>query len=81
MSISIHWHVAFELLKGIFKGKENKKINWMILAAFSCSAFAGVIFLNTVLLNKITAYWLILLLGAEVMTVSIFFLWARRRTA
>ncbi|MDN3015227.1 GerAB/ArcD/ProY family transporter [Paenibacillus sp. BSR1-1] len=81
MSISIHWHVAFELLKGTFKEKENNKKNWMIMAAFMCCAIAGVLFLNTVLLNKITAYWMILLLGVEVMTVSIFFIWARRRTA
>ncbi|EKN70752.1 hypothetical protein BABA_04904 [Neobacillus bataviensis LMG 21833] len=81
MSIAVHWHVAYELIKGTFKGKITKKKNWMILAIITCCSVVGVIYLNTVLLNKITVYWMIFRLGFEIVIVVVFFIWARRRTA
>lgn len=81
ISISVNWHVSYELIKGTFKEKINKKMNWLILAIFSSCAIAGGIFLNTVLLIKITVYWMIIRLSAEILLVGVFFIWARRRTA
>ncbi|MFK9090438.1 GerAB/ArcD/ProY family transporter [Bacillus salipaludis] len=81
ISISVHWHVAYELIKGTFKGKISKKKNWTILAFMTFCSAAGVIYLNTVLLNKVTVYWMVLRVGFEIIIVAIFFVWARRRTA
>ncbi|WP_040209594.1 GerAB/ArcD/ProY family transporter [Neobacillus jeddahensis] len=81
MSISIHWHVALELLKGTFRGKVNMKKNWIVLSFFGVFSVIGVIYLNALLLNKITVYWLIGRLGFELLVVCIFFFWARRRAA
>jgi hypothetical protein len=79
MSVSIHWHVALELIKGSFKEKVSIKKNWMVLCLFGCCSVAGVNFLNAVFLNKITIFWMILRLGFEILLVIIFFLWARRK--
>ncbi|WML39272.1 GerAB/ArcD/ProY family transporter [Neobacillus sp. OS1-2] len=81
MSVAVHWHVAYELIKGSFRGKISKKKNWMILSSFTCCSFIAVIYFNTVLLTKITVYWMIFRLGIEMIVVAIFFIWARRRTA
>lgn len=81
ISISVHWHVSFELIKGTFKEKISKKKNLLILIFYAGCSVAGVIFLNTILLNKITVYWMIVRLGFEIFFVVILFIWARRRTA
>ncbi len=81
ISISVHWHVAYELIMGMFKEKISKRKNWLILSIFAGCSVAGVIYFNTVLLNKITVYWMIFRLGFELIIVVIFFIWARRRTA
>ncbi|MFJ5712948.1 GerAB/ArcD/ProY family transporter [Neobacillus sp. NPDC093127] len=81
MSVSVHWHVAFELLKGTFKEKVSIKKNWLILAIFAGCSIAGVIFLNALLLNKLTVYWMVFRLGFEIIIVGSFFFWARRRAA
>lgn len=81
MSISVHWHVSYELIKGTFKEKINKKLNWLILSIFTGCAVAGIIYFNTVLLNKVTVYWMIARLSFEIIFVAGFFIWARRRTA
>jgi hypothetical protein len=78
MSVSLTWHVSLELLKGMFK-KESKTMNGMVIAGFISFSIAGVLIVNTVLLNKLTTYWLMIRLGIEILTVIIFFLWARRR--
>ncbi|WP_066064869.1 GerAB/ArcD/ProY family transporter [Neobacillus soli] len=80
ISVSVHWHVAYELIKGTFKEKVSKKQNLLILSIFSGASIAGVIFLNTLLLNKVTVYWMIVRLGFEIVLVAIFFIWARRRS-
>ncbi|MDQ6597343.1 hypothetical protein [Bacillus salipaludis] len=81
VSISVHWHASFELLKGTFKNKGSKKKEWIVLSIFIVCAVAGVQYLNTVLLNKFTVYWLQIRFCFEVVTIVIFFLWARRKTA
>jgi len=80
ISISVHWHVSFELIKATFKGKFSKKKNWIVIATYTVCSVAAVIYLNTVLLNKITVYWLVFHLGFEILVVAVFFIWARRQT-
>ncbi|WP_026575226.1 GerAB/ArcD/ProY family transporter [Bacillus sp. UNC438CL73TsuS30] len=81
VSISVHWHVALELLKGTFKDKGSKKKEWIILSLFIVCAVTGVLYFNTVLLNKFTVYWLQIRFYFEVALIVIFFLWARRKKA
>ena len=81
ISISVNWHVSLELIKGTFKEKVSKKKNWLVLIFYASCSAAAVIYLNTVLLNKITIYWMICRFGFEIFLVVLFFLWARRRTA
>lgn len=81
MSITMHWHNAFELFKGTFRKKENKKMKWIVLSAYSGCAVIAVMFLETILLNQITVYWMIARLGLEVVIVIPFSLWARRQLA
>ncbi|MCM3764288.1 hypothetical protein [Neobacillus niacini] len=81
LSISIHWHVALELLKGINKNWDYKKINWIAMAAFTLISIAAVEKLNTLQLNKITVYWLIVRLFIESALVVITAFWLRRRAA
>jgi spore germination protein KB len=81
MSISIHWHVSYELIRNLFSEKASQKKDWMILAAFAMCAVAGVLFFNTVLLSRVTNIWMVIRFGFEIMFVSIFFLWARRQKA
>ncbi|WP_423802032.1 hypothetical protein [Neobacillus sp. SAB-20_R2A] len=81
MSITVQWHVAFELLKGTFRKKENKKMKWVALSAYSGCAVIAVMFIETILLNQITTYWMIFRLGFEIILVISFSLWARRQIA
>ncbi|WP_286231695.1 hypothetical protein [Neobacillus mesonae] len=78
MSVSVHWHVAYELLKGTYK-KSIKK-DWIVLSVIACCAIAGALFLNTLLLNRITGYWMVIRFGLEIIVVCGFFIWARRKT-
>ncbi|MED4205159.1 hypothetical protein [Neobacillus mesonae] len=77
MSVSVHWHVAYQLLKGTYK-KSTKK-NWIVLSIFACCAIAGAIFLNTLLLDRITNHWMVIRFGIEIIVVCGFFIWARRK--
>lgn len=81
LSISIHWHVALELLKGINKNWDYKKINWIALATFTLFSIVATEKLNTLQLNKITVYWLIVRLFFESALVVITAFWLRRRAA
>ncbi|AZU61772.1 hypothetical protein [Neobacillus mesonae] len=78
MSVSVYWHVAYELLKGTYK-KSIKK-DWIMLSVFACCAIAGAIFFNTLLLDRITNYWMIVRFSLEIIVVGGFFFWARRKT-
>lgn len=80
VSVSVHWHVAYELIKGMFKEKISKKKNGLILGYFTVLAVLGVIYFNSLLLNRLTVYWMIFRLGVEIVIVAGFVLWARRRT-
>ncbi|MEH7106547.1 MULTISPECIES: GerAB/ArcD/ProY family transporter [Bacillaceae] len=80
ISVSIHWHSGLELLKGSFKVVTSKKIGAILLAYAACSII-GVLYLNTVMLNKIVQYWMVARLGLEFVIVFCFFFWARRKVA
>ncbi|MBM7652987.1 GerAB/ArcD/ProY family transporter [Neobacillus cucumis] len=81
ISISIHWHVSLELLKGTFKKPDNKKNVWMILSCFTGFSIVGIIYLNTILLLKLVIYWFIIRIVFEILVVFIFFIWVRRKLA
>jgi hypothetical protein len=81
ISISIHWHVSLELLKGTFKTPDSKKKTWIILSAFTGLSILGIIYLNTILLLKLVVYWLIIRFVFEALVVFIFFIWVRRKLA
>lgn len=78
MSISIHWHVSFELLRGVFK-KVSKKQEWLILVFFTGCSIVCILLFDTVQLNKISSWWMVARGCFEIVLVSIFFLWARRQ--
>lgn len=80
ISISIHWHVALELIKGTYKEKVSTKMNWIVLSIFGGCAVLAVLYLNTILLNKITIYWMMVRFAFEVIIVFSFCFWARRKT-
>lgn len=81
VSISVHWHVALELLKGTFKDKNSKIKKWIVLSVFILCSLAGGMYSNTVLLNEFSVYWLQIRFYFEVTIIVIFFLWARRKKA
>lgn len=81
LSVSIHWHVALELLKGINKNRHNKKLNWIVLSAIAFITVVASLKFNTLLLHKIAAYWLIIRLFFEAVLVVVTAFWLRRRTA
>ena len=80
ISVSVHWHVALELIKGTFKEKVSRKKNGLIIAIFIGGSIVGVTYFNTLLLIKLATYWMICRLGFEIVTVIITFLWAWRKT-
>jgi hypothetical protein len=81
MSVVVHWHVALELIKGTFKDAKNKKKNRMVVILFVVMSVAGVLFINSTLLIKLTVFWFIFRFGSEIIVVVLTFLWSRRRTA
>lgn len=82
LSISIHWHISLELVKGIFKEKKfPKNFNWLILSIYTAVAVISVIYLNTFVLNKLTVYWLMIRFFCEILVVLLFCFWARRQSA
>ncbi|MEH7415254.1 GerAB/ArcD/ProY family transporter [Neobacillus drentensis] len=81
ISISIHWHVALELIKGTLKKQISRRKSWVILSVFTGISIWGINYLNSILLMKLAVYWLIIRLVFEILVVIGFFIWARRRIA
>ncbi|GHH96797.1 GerAB/ArcD/ProY family transporter [Neobacillus kokaensis] len=77
MSVSVHWHLSYELIKGTYK--ESKKKDWAVLAVFACISVACALFFHTLLLNKITVHWMLSRFGLEIIVVGLFYIWARRQ--
>ncbi|WP_462409671.1 GerAB/ArcD/ProY family transporter [Neobacillus sp. Marseille-QA0830] len=79
ISVSVHWHVALELLKGTFGKKATEKKKWLVIAGFIIISIFSVYQINTIRLNKITEYWMIVRLVVETLFVVSFYIWSRRK--
>ncbi|QOR67201.1 GerAB/ArcD/ProY family transporter [Cytobacillus suaedae] len=82
ISVAVHWHVAFEIIKSITKIKSEKKkkvFNWLILASF----FIGILLLEHNLREKdiftFGQLWLNVRLPSEMILVLFMFFLARRK--
>jgi spore germination protein KB len=79
MSVSVHWHVAFELLKGIPKDKTGKKMKWFIFSMFGCLSILGSIGLSALQTMMFAENWLVGRLGIKILIVALIFFLARRQ--
>jgi hypothetical protein len=78
ISVSVHWHVAFELMKGIPKGEIGKKMKWFIFAIVGCVSIIGGLEVNALQIIKLAENWLIGRLGIKILIVLLIFFLARR---
>jgi spore germination protein KB len=78
ISVSVHWHVAFELVKGIPKGEIGKKMKWVIFAIVGCITIIVGLEVNALQIIKIAENWLIGRLGIKILIVILIFFLARR---
>lgn len=81
ISVSVHWHVAFELIKGIYSNKKCKKKNRLVLALFFLIPLLLIIRIDYMHPDLISMYWLIARLFIEVLAVIGFFFFLKRRKA
>ncbi|WML44163.1 GerAB/ArcD/ProY family transporter [Neobacillus sp. PS3-40] len=58
LSTSLHWHVAFEFLKGVSREEPSQKKKWIIFAIFICLSIVAEWKINALQLIKISSYWL-----------------------
>jgi spore germination protein KB len=81
ISVAVHWHVAFELIKGTYSNRKSKKKSRLVLALFFIISILSVIRIDYMHPELISTYWLIARLFFEVLTVLGFFFFLRRRKA
>jgi spore germination protein KB len=81
ISVAVHWHVAFELIKGTYSDKNRVKKNRMVLGLFFTFSILTVIRIDYWHPEKISMYWLVARLFFEVLSVLGFFFFLRRRKA
>lgn len=79
LSVSVHWHVAFELIKGAFSQKSSKKRNGLVLLLFFSLSILSVIRIDLIRPDLISMYWLIVRFIFEIAFVVCFFFFLRRR--
>ncbi|WP_251551807.1 GerAB/ArcD/ProY family transporter [Neobacillus muris] len=79
ISVSVHWHVALELVKSTFNEKAKEKKKWLVLMAIAICSAIMVQQINTLQLNQLTEYWMILRLAVEPIYVLSFYFWAGRK--
>jgi hypothetical protein len=79
ISVSVHWHVAYELLKGIPKGEIGIKMKWLIFAMLGSLSLLGGMKLEALQMIKFTEVWLMGRLGIKMMIVAIIFFLAWRQ--
>lgn len=81
ISAAIHWHVAFELLKGTTSVNLNRKKVLWILGIFCTIAFLGELKFEAILIIKFAMYWLMIRFAFEIALVfGLFFLSRRQKT-
>jgi spore germination protein KB len=81
ISVAVHWHVAFELIKGTFSEKNTVKKNKLVLTLFFAFSILAVIRIDYMHPEKLSMYWLVARLFFEVLAVFGFFFFLRRRKA
>ncbi|NYE06654.1 hypothetical protein F4694_003434 [Bacillus niacini] len=81
ISVAVHWHVAFELIKGTFSEKNTEKKNRLVLTLFFAFSILAVIRIDYMHPEKLSMYWLVARLFFEVLAVFGFFFFLRRRKA
>jgi spore germination protein KB len=79
ISVSVHWHVAFELMKGVYTNKNSKKNNRLLIAFFFCLSFLAVLRIDFMHPELISMYWLIARFFVEIIAVIGFFFFLRRK--
>jgi spore germination protein KB len=79
ISVSVHWHVAFELMIGVFKNKNSKKNSRLVLAFFFGISILTVLRIDFMHPELISMYWLIARFFVEIIAVLGFFFFLRRK--
>lgn len=78
LSVSVHWHVALELIKGTYSNKPSTKKNLAALACFFCFSILFVIRIDLMHPEIIALVWLIARYFIEIIVVVVFFFFLRR---
>jgi spore germination protein KB len=79
LSVSVHWHVALELIKGSYAQNPSKKKNWFVLLSFFGSAILVVFYNDKISPEWIVMYSLLIRFFVEIICVLMFFFFLRRR--
>lgn len=78
LSVSVHWHVAYELIKGSYSQNSSKKQNWLVLAIFFSVSIFAVLRIDLIHPEKVVMFWLIARFLFEIVGVLGFFFFLRR---
>ena len=79
ISVSVHWHVAFELMKGVYKSKKSKTNNRLLMAFFFGLSILAVLRVDSMHPELISMYWLIARFFVEIIAIIGFFFFLRRK--
>lgn len=81
ISVTVHWHVAFELIKGIPKGEIGKKMKWFIFGMLGCLSILGGLEVNALQMIKFAGFWLLGRLGIKllIVTLILFIAWRAKK--
>ncbi|MDF2788413.1 MAG: GerAB/ArcD/ProY family transporter [Neobacillus sp.] len=79
ISVSVHWHVAFELLKGVYKSKKSKTNNRLLMSFFFGISILAVLRIDFMHPELISMYWLIARFFVEIIAIIGFFFFLRRK--
>ncbi|XJZ28802.1 GerAB/ArcD/ProY family transporter [Bacillota bacterium Lsc_1132] len=79
LSVSVHWHVTLEFLKGLSANGLSNKQKWLILVIFSGLSILAVLNITTLQLIQFVDYWLQLRVGVEISIILLIFIIGRRQ--
>ncbi|MFP7296491.1 GerAB/ArcD/ProY family transporter [Neobacillus niacini] len=79
LSVTVHWHVAFELIKGCYIKNTSKQKNWLVLAYFIGFSILAVLRFDLMNPELIIKFWLTARYFFEIIVVFSFFFFLRRR--
>ncbi|MDM5327325.1 GerAB/ArcD/ProY family transporter [Neobacillus sp. CF12] len=79
ISVSVHWHVAFELMKGVYTNNNSKKKNRLLMAFFFGLSILVILRIDFMHPELISMYWLIARFFVEIIAVIGFFFFLRRK--